>query len=211
VTPFQAGQRELNQRKDAKVQRRYDSENGSTRKLEIVLCAWFVGPDAVSPLLGGLVVGFSRVVPAEHPVHPFKPSGGSALGSSGARRLPGARPWPVSRVWASRPNPAWRPKSRPRFLQPCTRPSRGPHRRLTGHKEVLGMWVAGTEGAKFWLHVLTELKNRGVRDIFIGCVDGLKGFPEALEAVFPMTQVQLCLVRRSSPASIRAVAARANS
>jgi len=65
---------------------------------------------------------------------------------------------------------------------------------LAGQKEVLGMWVASSEGAKFWLHVLTELKNRGVRDIFIGCVDGLKGFPEAMEAVFPRTQVQLCLV-----------------
>lgn len=65
---------------------------------------------------------------------------------------------------------------------------------MTGQKEVLGMWVANTEGAKFWLHVLTELKNRGVRDIFIGCVDGIKGFPEAMEAVFPATQVQLCLV-----------------
>jgi putative transposase len=65
---------------------------------------------------------------------------------------------------------------------------------MAGQKEVLGMWTANTEGAKFWLHVLTELKNRGVRDIFIGCVDGLKGFPEAMEAVFPATQVQLCLV-----------------
>jgi putative transposase len=65
---------------------------------------------------------------------------------------------------------------------------------MVGKKEVLGMWAANTEGAKFWLHVLTELKNRGVRDIFIGCVDGLKGFPEAMEVVFPMTQVQLCLV-----------------
>jgi len=65
---------------------------------------------------------------------------------------------------------------------------------MSGHKEVLGMWAAPSEGAKFWLHVLTELKNRGVRDIFIGCVDGLKGFPEAMEAVFPATQVQLCLV-----------------
>ena len=66
--------------------------------------------------------------------------------------------------------------------------------KLDGQKEVLGMWVASSEGAKFWLHVLTELKNRGVRDIFIGCVDGIKGFPEAMEAVFPATQVQLCLV-----------------
>jgi putative transposase len=65
---------------------------------------------------------------------------------------------------------------------------------IAGNKEVLGMWAANTEGAKFWLHVLTELKNRGVGDIFIGCVDGLKGFPEAMEAVFPATQVQLCLV-----------------
>jgi putative transposase len=65
---------------------------------------------------------------------------------------------------------------------------------IAGNKEVLGMWAANSEGAKFWLHVLTELKNRGVRDIFIGCVDGLKGFPEAMEAVFPATQVQLCLV-----------------
>jgi putative transposase len=65
---------------------------------------------------------------------------------------------------------------------------------LAGHKEVLGMWTANTEGAKFWMHVLTELKNRGVKDIFIGCVDGLKGFPEAMGVVFPLTQVQLCLV-----------------
>ena len=56
------------------------------------------------------------------------------------------------------------------------------------------MWVAENEGAKFWLQVVTELKNRGVEDIFIACVDGLKGFPEAIEAVFPRTQVQLCLV-----------------
>ncbi len=65
---------------------------------------------------------------------------------------------------------------------------------LDGQKEVLGLWVAQTEGAKFWLQVLTELKNRGVQDILIACVDGLKGFPEALEAAFPQTQVQLCIV-----------------
>jgi putative transposase len=65
---------------------------------------------------------------------------------------------------------------------------------MTGQKEILGMWAAHSEGAKFWLHVLTELKNRGVKDIFIGCVDGIKGFPEAMETVFPATQVQLCLV-----------------
>ena len=65
---------------------------------------------------------------------------------------------------------------------------------LDGQKDVLGMWVAETEGAKFWLQVVTELKNRGVKDIFIACVDGLKGFPEAIETVFPQTQVQLCIV-----------------
>ena len=65
---------------------------------------------------------------------------------------------------------------------------------MRGLKEVLGMWASENEGAKFWLQVVTELKNRGVRDIFIACVDGLKGFPEAIEAVFPKTQVQLCLV-----------------
>jgi putative transposase len=65
---------------------------------------------------------------------------------------------------------------------------------LEGQKEVLGLWVAQTEGAKFWLQVLTELQNRGVKDIFIACVDGLKGFPEAIEAVYPQAEVQLCIV-----------------
>jgi putative transposase len=65
---------------------------------------------------------------------------------------------------------------------------------LHGDKELLGLWVAQAEGAKFWLQVVTELKNRGVQDIFIACVDGLKGFPEAIEAVFPLTAVQLCIV-----------------
>ena len=65
---------------------------------------------------------------------------------------------------------------------------------LNGEKELLGLWVAQTEGAKFWLQVVTELKNRGVQDIFIACVDGLKGFPEAIETVFPKTAVQLCIV-----------------
>ena len=65
---------------------------------------------------------------------------------------------------------------------------------LEGIKEVLGMWAAETEGAKFWLQVVTELKSRGVKDIFIACIDGLKGFPEAIETVFPDTQIQLCLV-----------------
>jgi len=65
---------------------------------------------------------------------------------------------------------------------------------VKGLKEVLGLWIAQTEGAKFWLQVVTELKNRGVKDIFIACVDGLKGFPEAIESVFPQTEVQLCIV-----------------
>ncbi len=65
---------------------------------------------------------------------------------------------------------------------------------LAGEKEVLGLWIAQTEGAKFWLQVVTELKNRGVQDILIACVDGLKGFPEAIEAVFPHTEIQLCIV-----------------
>jgi len=65
---------------------------------------------------------------------------------------------------------------------------------IEGYKEVLGLWIAQTEGAKFWLQVVTELKNRGITDIFIACVDGLKGFPEAIESVFPQTEVQLCIV-----------------
>jgi putative transposase len=65
---------------------------------------------------------------------------------------------------------------------------------LEGHKELLGMWLADNEGARFWLNVLTELKNRGLQDILVACVDGLKGFPEAIEAVYPQTRVQLCIV-----------------
>jgi putative transposase len=65
---------------------------------------------------------------------------------------------------------------------------------LDGNKEVLGLWTSANEGAKFWLQVMTEMKNRGVQDVFIACVDGLKGFPEAIEAVFPRAQVQLCIV-----------------
>jgi putative transposase len=71
-----------------------------------------------------------------------------------------------------------------------------------GHKELLGLWMSENEGAKpvlskaegFWLSVLTELKNRGVKDVFVACVDGLTGFPEAIATVFPKTQVQLCIV-----------------
>ena len=65
---------------------------------------------------------------------------------------------------------------------------------MEGHKEVLGLWISQTEGAKFWLQVVTELKNRGVQDIFIACVDGLKGFPDAIETVYPKAAVQLCIV-----------------
>ena len=65
---------------------------------------------------------------------------------------------------------------------------------MEGRKELLGMWLSENEGAKFWLGVLTELQNRGVQDILIACVDGLKGFPDAINTVFPETQVQLCIV-----------------
>jgi transposase-like protein len=63
-----------------------------------------------------------------------------------------------------------------------------------GQKEVLGLWIAENEGAKFWMGVLSELKNRGVQDILIACMDGLSGFPEAVRAVYPQTRVQLCIV-----------------
>ena len=62
-----------------------------------------------------------------------------------------------------------------------------------GHKELMGMWISENEGAKFWLNVLTELQQRGVEDILIACVDGLKGFPDAINTVFP-TNIQLCIV-----------------
>jgi len=65
---------------------------------------------------------------------------------------------------------------------------------LDGRKEVLGLWIGESEGAKFWLRVFSELKNRGVQDIFIACVDGLKGLPEAITAVFPNAEVQLCII-----------------
>ena len=65
---------------------------------------------------------------------------------------------------------------------------------IEGHKELQGMWISENEGAKFWLNVLTELQNRGVNDILIACVDGLKGFPEAINTVYPQAQVQLCIV-----------------
>ena len=65
---------------------------------------------------------------------------------------------------------------------------------MEGHKELLGLWLAENEGAKFWLSVLTELHNRGVKDILIACVDGLKGFPDAINTAYPQTRIQLCIV-----------------
>ena len=65
---------------------------------------------------------------------------------------------------------------------------------MEGHKEVLGLWFQETEGAKFWMRILTELKNRGVEDILLAVVDGLKGFPEAIQSIYPNTEVQLCIV-----------------
>ena len=65
---------------------------------------------------------------------------------------------------------------------------------MEGHKELLGLWLSENEGSKFWLSVLTELQNRGVKDILIACVDGLKGFPDAINTVYPQTQIQLCIV-----------------
>jgi putative transposase len=65
---------------------------------------------------------------------------------------------------------------------------------LEGRKDVLGLWTSASEGAKFWLNVLTEMRNRGVRDIYLVCVDGLKGFPQAIESIYPKAQVQLCIV-----------------
>ena len=65
---------------------------------------------------------------------------------------------------------------------------------LEGRKDVLGLWTSSSEGAKFWLNVLTELRNRGVRDVYLFCVDGLKGFPQAIESIYPKAQVQLCIV-----------------
>src|SRR5579859_4972453 len=67
---------------------------------------------------------------------------------------------------------------------------------MQGNKEVLGLWAGQAEGAKFWLQVLTDLKNRGVADVYIVCVDGLKGFPESIATVFPEAQVQLCIVHQ---------------
>lgn len=65
---------------------------------------------------------------------------------------------------------------------------------MEGEKEVLGLWISENEGAKFWLSIITELKNRGLNDILIACIDGLKGFPEAINSIYPETRIQLCIV-----------------
>ena len=65
---------------------------------------------------------------------------------------------------------------------------------MEGHKELLGLWICENEGSKFWLSVLTELQNRGLQDVGIFCVDGLKGFPDAIAAAYPESKVQLCIV-----------------
>jgi putative transposase len=65
---------------------------------------------------------------------------------------------------------------------------------LEGKKELLGLWLAETEGAKFWLSCLTDLQSRGLADIFVACIDGLSGFAEAIHTAYPQTSVQLCLV-----------------
>lgn len=67
---------------------------------------------------------------------------------------------------------------------------------MEGKKDLLGLWVSETEGANFWLNVLTELKNRGTEDIFIACIDGLTGFPDAINTVFPKTEIQLCVIHQ---------------
>ena len=67
---------------------------------------------------------------------------------------------------------------------------------INGNKDMLGIWVGETEGANYWLSILTELKNRGVEDILIACVDGLKGFPEAIQTIYPATEVQLCVIHQ---------------
>jgi transposase-like protein len=67
---------------------------------------------------------------------------------------------------------------------------------IQGHKDLLGLWISEAEGANYWLNIMTELKNRGVEDIFIASIDGLKGFPEAIQTVFPKTEIQLCVIHQ---------------
>jgi len=86
-------------------------------------------------------------------------------------------------------NPGEWPRSRPCRLH-------DPSLNLEGKKEVLGLYLSENEGARFGLQVLTDLSNRGVSDILMACIDGLKGFPEAIESIFPKTEVQLCIVHQ---------------
>lgn len=65
---------------------------------------------------------------------------------------------------------------------------------MDGSKEILGFWISNNEGAKFWLSIVTELKNRGTQDVFIFCIDGLKGLPDAINSVYPKSQIQLCII-----------------
>jgi transposase-like protein len=65
-----------------------------------------------------------------------------------------------------------------------------------GKKDILGIYLQESEGANFWLNILTDLQNRGVKDILIACVDGLKGFPEAINSIFPKTEIQLCIIHQ---------------
>lgn len=65
-----------------------------------------------------------------------------------------------------------------------------------GFKDILGIWIGENEGAKFWLKVCNELKNRGIQDILIACIDGLNGFPDAIRTVFPQTRIQLCVIHQ---------------
>lgn len=67
---------------------------------------------------------------------------------------------------------------------------------MEGHKDLPGLWIDETEGANFWLNILTELKSRGVKEIFIACIDGLKGFLVAINIVFPKTEIQLCIIHQ---------------
>jgi putative transposase len=67
---------------------------------------------------------------------------------------------------------------------------------LTGRKDLPGLWIGESEGANFWLSVITELRNRGVEDILISCIDGLKGFPDAIRTIFPKVKIQLCVIHQ---------------
>ncbi len=107
------------------------------------------------------------------------------------------------KIWQSRPLENMYPVIFPNALMVKMRHDRRVENRAVyvaiginedGGKEVLGLWSSANEGAKFWLGVMTELRNRGLRDVYIVCTDGLKGFPDAIGSVFPKAQVQTCIV-----------------